>query len=191
VSPVEEYESSLRKLQRALTTLRLRFHLTGGVASIAHGEPRMTLDLDVVIDRQQLSAGMSEFLSEISQGGYVYTEQTLRNAVAAGRQFQLFDADSGVKIDFYPRELVPGELKRSVEFEIIPGLVLPIVSRCDLAIAKLIWISKGSHKSRRDLRQILARATEDERQAIRIAADDSGLSTLLGEVLSESDEIAE
>jgi hypothetical protein len=39
----------------------------------------------------------------------------------------------------------------------MPGLTLPVASRPDLVLSKLIWISKGSHKSRRDLRQIMLR----------------------------------
>ena len=63
------------------------------------------------------------------------------------------------------------------------------MSRVDAAASKLIWISKGSHKSRRDLRAIVRRADEASRNDLRAVAQQFGLGDLLAEVLSEPDEI--
>ena len=191
MSPIEAYRSTLERITALLRGLGLRFHVTGGAATILHGEPRLTLDVDLVIDREGLARSLTEFLAAIGHAGFVHTVATVRDAVSAGRQFQLFDDSAGVKLDFYPRELVPGELLRSVEFELAPGSSIPLVSRADLAIAKLIWISRGSHKSRRDLRKILIRAAEGEIEAVQDAADERGLRTLLDEVLKEADEISD
>jgi hypothetical protein len=77
----------------------------------------------------------------------------------------------------------------AVKSEIMPGLRLLVASLPDLAVSKLIWISKGSHKSRRDLRQLLMRATSDQPQTVHKLADSLVLRDLLDEVLAESDEI--
>ena len=50
-------------------------------------------------------------------------------------------------MDVYAREL-----SRSESHEVFEGQMLSVVSRQDAAISKLLWISKGSHKSRRDFR---------------------------------------
>ena len=71
----------------------------------------------------------------------------------------------------------------------MPGLTLPVASRSDLVLSKLIWISKGSHKSRRDLRQIMLRVSEAATATIHSLAEQTGLRVLLDEVLGESDEI--
>jgi hypothetical protein len=191
VSPIQQYESALRRVDTLLRDFGIRFHLTGGAATIAHGEPRLTLDVDLVVDRDQLTRCLPDFLAAVDREGFVHSAQTIRDAVREGRQFQLIDASDGVKLDFYPRELVPGELQRSIEFEIVPGFSIALVSRADLAIAKLIWISKGSHKSRRDLRKILIGALHSEFDTVQRAADERGLRTLLDEVLAESDEISD
>ena len=73
--------------------------------------------------------------------------------------------------------------------ELFPGVLLPIVARTDAALSKLIWIQHGSHRSRRDLRGILARATIDELAAVRHTAGEMNLAELLDEVLAERDEI--
>ena len=66
---------------------------------------------------------------------------------------------------------------------------VPIASLTDTAAAKLVWISKGSHKSRRDLRQLVRTSTAEQQREIERFAAGLGLSELLGDVLAESDEI--
>jgi hypothetical protein len=103
--------------------------------------------------------------------------------------FQLLDSVEALKLDIYPRELIPGELARSNTLELFDGMHIPIASLPDTIAAKLIWISKGSHKSRRDLRQLIRISTESQKQAIGKLATELGLAKLLSEVLLESDEI--
>jgi hypothetical protein len=103
--------------------------------------------------------------------------------------FQLLDVDRVIKLDLYVRCLIPGELDRSVRTELFPGVLLPIAARTDAALSKLIWIQHGSHRSRRDLRGILAGATPDERATVRQTAGEMNLVDLLDEVLAERDEI--
>ena len=73
------------------------------------------------------------------------------------------DRVESLKMDIYPRELVPGELDRSVLESVFDGEELPIASRTDVAISKLIWSSKGSPKSRRDFRKIYFSSKENDR----------------------------
>jgi len=76
-----------------------------------------------------------------------------------------------------------------VRAELFSGVFLPIVARTDAALSKLIWIQHGSHRSRRDLRRILAGATPGELTAVRHMAGEMNLTDLLDEVLAERDEI--
>ena len=179
-------------LERAVSLLRsceIRFLITGGAAAIAYGDPRTTQDIDLVIEGIAIQERLEQFVAQLRQEKFLYNEQTVRSAVAAGRQFQLLDTGSSLKLDLYPRELVSGALDRAVQVEIMPGLTLPVASRPDLVLSKLIWISKGSHKSRRDLRQIMLRVSEVETATIHSLAEQTGLRVLLDEILSESDEI--
>jgi hypothetical protein len=89
-----------------LDRLGIKYHLTGGIAAIAYGEPRMTQDVDLVMDPD-----------------------------------------------------------------------------------RVVWIRHGSHRSRRDLRRILAGASRDELHAVERMAGEMGLGGLFAEVLEESDEI--
>ncbi len=100
----------------------------------------------------------------------------------------MLDKAETLKLDVYPRELIPGELGRSQQMELFPGVILPIVSRYDAALSKLIWIEKGSHRSRRDLRSIFRNGDAVQQNAIRAQSQVMGLGVLLDEVLKESDE---
>ena len=115
---------------------------------------------------------------------------SLCRAIEKRAMFQLFDNAEALKLDIYPRELIVGELSRSCLVEIFAGVELPVVSRVDAAAAKLVWIGKGSHKSRRDLRQIYRTSSKTDRAQIQELAQQLKLKSLLDEVLHEPDEIA-
>lgn len=187
--PAETFRNTLARLATILGDHGIRFHLTGGVTSIAYGEPRMTQDIDVVVDPERLQASLPEFLAAVEAAGFLMEPESVRRAVADRGMFQLFDLAESLKIDLYAREMIPGELRRSVMADVFSDLALPIASRSDAVLSKLIWVSKGSHKSRRDLRQLLRRAPEAERAIVDRSADTLGLAALLREVLAESDEI--
>ena len=187
--PPETFQALLTTLAELLRSHGIRFHLTGGIVSAWYNEPRYTQDADLVVDQQRITSTIDELIQGFRQRDYLFHEPSVRDAVRQGRMFQIYDQQESLKADIYPGELVAGELDRSQEIEIFPGTTLPIVSRADLAVAKLIWISRGSHRSRRDLRRILRQATEEEREFIDTEAQERSLSDLLAEVLSESDGI--
>ncbi len=187
--PVEAFRESLERLVTLLRACRVRFYLTGGAAAVAYGDPRMTQDIDLVLDGVSLAECLPAFLALANRNRFLFNEAVVREALKTHRQFQLIDMDLALKIDLYPNDLVPGALDRAVELELFPQVLMPVASRPDLALSKLIWINKGSHKSRRDLRQILLRATVDEHEQVRELALQLELLPLLDEVLAESDEM--
>lgn len=189
--PIEAFRGTVERFIGILKSLKIRHHLTGGVVSVAWGEPRMTQDIDIVIDRVGATANIERLVSEIQSAGYFADEQGIRNAIHGGKPFQLLDQVEVLKLDVYPRELVPGELSRSVLAEVFPGCSIAIVSRPDAALSKLIWIKRGSHKSRHDLRQIVRRLSEEENVFLRTQALQLELTDLLDSVLAESDELFE
>ena len=187
--PADGFRPTLSKLVDVLDRFGIRFHLTGGLTSVAYGEPRMTQDIDLVLDRARVLAVRDEFLGALSDVGFHFGEEIARQGIDAGRMFQLLDVDHVVKLDLYVRCLIPGELDRSVLAEVFPGVRLPIAARTDAALSKLIWVDRGSHRSRRDLRWILAGATSDELATVRKVAREMALADLLDGVLDESDEV--
>jgi hypothetical protein len=178
----------LAKAIALLESLDIRFHLTGGITTVAYGEPRMTQDLDLVIDNDNVSARIEPFLRALSETDFLFHEASVREAIRDKRMFQLLDTREALKLDVYPRELIPGELDRSEPVEVFGGMTVPTASREDAAVSKLIWINKGSHKSRRDFRQVFRLANERQKERIRHLAQEMSLAALLDEVLAGRDE---
>ena len=188
--PAEIFRDTLSRLLEILTRHGVRFHLTGGITSVAYGEPRMTQDIDIVVDNPSLAGSLDAFIAAATQAGFMLDAEAVRRAVAEKAMFQLFDLSEALKIDVYPREMIPGELDRSAALEIFEGVLIPVVSRPDAAASKLAWASKGSHKSRRDLRQIVRHMPQAERVELDRLTGLLCLGDLLAEILGEPDEIA-
>lgn len=188
--PPDIFRHTVSRLVAILHRHGVRFHLTGGITSIAYGEPRMTQDVDVVVENRAIARAMESFIAAAEQAGFLLDAASVRRAVAERSMFQLFDMSEALKIDVYPRELVPGELDRSTMLEVFEGMPLPVASRPDAAASKLAWASKGSHKSRRDLRQIVRQMAAGDRSELDRLAAILGLVDLLADILAEPDEIS-
>ncbi len=187
--PVEAFSKTIGKFVAISDSLELPFHLTGGSISSAYGEPRLTQDIDIVISPDVAKRRVNDLVTELASSDFLFTETAVRPAVESGGLFQLLDKTESLKLDIYPRELIPGELHRSTHIELFEGVVLPVVSRVDAALSKLIWIDKGSQRSRRDFRGIFQNCDPPQQANIREQATGMKLVALLDEVLSEPDEI--
>ena len=104
----------------------------------------MTQDIDIVIDNEATSSCLDAFLASLAESDFIFDEISIRKAVTDRGRFQLLDGVESLKLDIYPRELIPGELGRSVLAEVFEDEQLPIASRADAAVSKLVWVDKGS-----------------------------------------------
>jgi hypothetical protein len=187
--PVEAFERTILKFVAIAEAIDLPFHLTGGSISSVYGEPRLTQDIDIVVSPEVAKHRVDDLVHRLASSDFLFTESVVRQSVENGVLFQLLDKSESLKLDIYPRELIPGELQRSQELELFEGVFVPVVSRTDAAISKLIWIDKGSQRSRRDFRCIFRGCNALQQSEIRSAVDKFLLHELLDEVLAESDEI--
>ena len=123
--------------------------LTGSVASSAHGMPRSTHDLDIVIapTREQLLALIEEFPDD----RYYADEQQALEALANRSQFNIIDFATGWKTDFIiaqDSEYGRSALSRRILID-LTGTAIYIATPEDVLIAKLQWAKRG--KSDRQL----------------------------------------
>ncbi len=81
-----------------LAEMRIPYMITGSVASMAYGEPRMTLDMDIVIDFPQEK--VEDFCQRFKNDFYVDSEG-IRKAIRQRNHFNIIHAPSGSKVDFY------------------------------------------------------------------------------------------
>jgi len=171
----------MERISAILGDLGLKYHFTGGVASSYYGDPRLTQDLDLVI---QLAVDQPEtraLLDRLS-AGYLVNGPVALEAIKRNELFRAIDQRSMIKIDFHVGETIPGELERSRHREIFPGLTVPLVSEEDAIVSKLLWIQQGSHKARHDVKMMLGRDEDLDRGVVQHRAASLGLHDILAEI---------
>jgi hypothetical protein len=87
----------LRMLADTLERLRIDYLVTGSMATIAYGEPRLTNDLDVVIALPV--ERVDEFCAAFPEEDYYLSREAAREAARDRRQFNIIHFASGLKID--------------------------------------------------------------------------------------------
>lgn len=93
---MEQYEL-LRHLVRCLETLKIPYLVTGAIASIAYGEPRLTNDIDVVADIEEKHIpGLTECFPEEE---FFLDADAIKEAIRHCHQFNIIHPSSGLKID--------------------------------------------------------------------------------------------
>jgi len=178
-----ELNTTLLDLVGALSQANVSYHLTGGFASSFYGEPRFTQDIDIVI---KISEGtLLDNLILCLSNNFLLDDLAIKDAVKNRRMFQALHEETMIKVDFHVGEAVPGELKRSSIEEILSGLVVPLVSKEDAILSKLLWIKKGSHKSRQDVKMMLLRPEKIDINYLNEQANVLDVSDILREVTDE------
>lgn len=186
MSGLSELWSTVDFVAGACRRRGIRFAITGGMAAIQYGDPRFTQDVDLVIDLSDVSKrrGLRE---ELEPRFYVSGIDAQSMALTSD-MVQAIEVSSSIKVDMYPRELVPGSLARARDIEVSPGRVLPFVRVEDSIVSKLIWIDLGSARSRRDVMAMLLHAPAIDAELLDRLASQCRMGALLAELRSEAQE---
>lgn len=145
----------------ALVTARLDeagipYMVTGSMASGYYGQPRMTRDVDIVVE---LQPGDPERLEALLTDAFLMSADTARGAIAHETMFNAIHREAFVKVDFVIRKSAPFRIeefgrRRRVELD---GHLMWMVSAEDLILAKLAWAGgSGSAVQVRDVRAVIA-----------------------------------
>jgi len=162
--------------------------VSGGVATLAHGEPRFTADADIVIapSAEQLERFVTLFRASEA---YVSREAAIE-ALRERTMFNLVDSRSGWRADLVllksdPFSRVEFERRRLIE---TLGLRVTGVSPEDLVLSKLSWgKNSASEKQLRDVAGIL-RIQRDalDLEYLRRWAKELGVAETLEELLTKT-----
>jgi hypothetical protein len=143
-------------MAQILTTANIPYYITCGVAAIAHGEPRSTIDLDIVIsiDLQDLSI-LAATLE--SQGFYI---AGLNDVISGNlRCLNITHLESIENVDLMisgREEYDLVKLERRQLYTLPNGAEVAIASPEDTIVSKLIWRRESqSDKQWRDILGIL------------------------------------
>jgi hypothetical protein len=149
----------LERLVGLLDGAGVPFMIAGSFASAAHGLPRTTQDLDVVIDPPRPES-LDALVSSMPPDVYYVDADAARDALRRRSMFNVVDQASGWKVDFIIRKNRPfsrAEFSRRMKISLL-GVPVFVASPEDTIVAKLEWSkqSGGSERQRRDVAGIVA-----------------------------------
>jgi hypothetical protein len=158
-------------LVQSLERLGLAYQLTGSTATMVHGEPRFTNDIDVVVDLhpQQVDA----FAAAFPPPDFYLSADAMREAVRRRHQFNIVHPASGQKVDVI---LLPenasarSQWQRGVRLSIGPGVEASFIAPEDVILRKMEYFREGgSEKHLRDIAGVLK--VQGERLDLRYIED--------------------
>lgn len=174
--------SIARAIAAILDRLEIRYVVGGSVASSVWGEPRATIDLDLMIDGS--AEAIAELVDELTETFYVDREAALEAHRRRG-SFNAIHFDSSIKIDFFMAEedeIARTQLERRKALE-ISGATLYFYSPEDLVVRKMMWFRSGGEQSERQWRDILGilRTSKEllDDAYLQSAAEKAGVNDLL------------
>ncbi len=139
-----------------LNELKIPYMIVGSIASILYGKPRLTLDMDIIIDIKE--EGIENFVSKFGSNWYVDKEM-IKDAIKKRFHFNIIHIPSANKIDFFLLQddgYARGEFDRreSERFDKTRRAFFACVE--DVIIKKLdYYLESKSEKHVEDIRGIL------------------------------------
>lgn len=150
-------------LRHALAVLereKILYAIVGSYASGIWGDPRMTLDVDIVvqIDAQHIDPLLASFPA----GEYYVSRAAVEEAVRLQSQFNVIHPTSGQKVDFMvtgPNHWAQPQLARRKRIALLADCEGYVAAPDDVILGKLVYFQEGgSEKHLRDIRGILQRS---------------------------------
>jgi hypothetical protein len=161
------------------------YMVTGSLASSYHGEPRATLDVDVVID--PTPASLARLVDDLQGARFYVDRDAARRALDERSQFNVIGPNA-LKVDFIIRKDRPFSVeefgrRRPADLLGTRGFV---VSAEDLVLAKLEWAAgSDSERQLRDAAAIVAVDDALDEAYINRWADVLGVSAAWREIRRE------
>jgi hypothetical protein len=147
--------SILKLVTERLDAAGIDYMLTGSIAAGYYAQPRMTRDIDLVVELEPADA---ERVAEAFTPEFSCDADSIRGAIARRSLFNLIHIEAVVKVDFVVRKDIPyrrEEFARRRRVE-IGGDPIWIVSPEDLILSKLAWAKTSrSEVQLHDVRQLL------------------------------------
>lgn len=145
------------KMGEIFEQISVPYLIGGSVASSILGEPRATLDIDIVAD---LKFSHIQSLLELMGGEFYIDETMIREAIENNSSFNVIHLDSMQKVDIFilsSQPLAQEEMQRRQQLLITesPDKFAWLASAEDIVLQKLIWYRLGGNVSDRQWRDVL------------------------------------
>ncbi|UJS17515.1 MAG: hypothetical protein L3J17_00245 [Candidatus Jettenia sp.] len=145
----------LRIVVKRLESAGIPYMITGSIAANFYTTPRMTRDIDIVMEVEEKD---TEILFSLFFHDFYVNKDSIKNAIRTKQIFNIIHNEGIVKVDFIIRKdsnyrKIEFKRRRSMVFE---GLNIHITSPEDLILSKLFWAKESlSEMQIRDVRNLL------------------------------------
>jgi hypothetical protein len=151
-------QASIVDFFQRLDRLEVPYFVGGSVASSAHGNPRQTNDVDIIV---RLAASHAARFADEFERDFMLSRQSIEETLETNepyRSFQIINFDSLVRIDcFVPLDepFANSEFERRQLQDVFPGLKVYVASPEDVVLRKLLWFQLGGKVSDRQWNDIV------------------------------------
>jgi len=186
---VRDYElkAFLTYVIGVLERLGIPYMVVGGFAAILYGEPRLTIDVDIVVDMG--FEHIRPFMAAFPIPDYYASEEGIRDSLLRRYPFNVIQPLTGAKVDLVPLPADPFtqpafERRQRLEYD-EAGHSATFITAEDIVLAKLVAFQKtGSDKHLRDARGVLLMQWGLlNLEAIRAGAARIGMGNILDDLL--------
>lgn len=153
--PVDPIETALA-IGRVLEALNIPYTVGGSIASSFAGEPRATVDIDIVAE---IHDGHVDALVSAVSGTFYVDAGALRRAVRARSSANLIHQATQLKVDLFVAGGTPldrRQIARRLAVDLGDGRLLYVHPPEDILLQKLRWYRLGGEVSDRQWRDIAA-----------------------------------
>ena len=182
----------LHEFARLLEDMGIRYLVVGSFASSARGQPRSTLDADIVAEITQKQARV---LAKRLVGAYYVDEAAIHRAVVDRSMFNALHLETMFKVDVYVS--TPGGFDEQQLLRRLPEQIKPnssetvyVATAEDTVLAKLVWFRKGAGVSEKQWLDVLGILAVQQDQLdttyLKKWANQLGISDLLEKAIGET-----
>jgi hypothetical protein len=143
---------------QVLEKLAIPYMVVGGFAAIFYGEPRLTIDVDIVVDMKW--AHVEPLVAAFPIPDYYVSEEGIRDSLQRCYPFNVIQPTTGAKVDLVPLPRDPFtraafQRRQRLEYDEV-GHSATFITPEDIVVAKLIaYRETESDKHLRDARGVL------------------------------------
>jgi len=169
----------IKEVASRLKEAGIEYMMTGSMALAVYSIPRMTRDIDIII---QVSPEDTARIVQLFQDDFYIDESSVRQAVQGRRMFNIIHNESVIKVDFIVRK---DEEYRALEFSRrqqidIEGVSISVVAPEDLILSKLVWARQSNSELQlRDVRQMLTTINDLDNAYLDRWSEELGVEDML------------
>jgi hypothetical protein len=154
----QELSNFFARVVQQLEQLAIPYMVAGGFAAIFYGEPRLTVDVDIVADLK--TSHIKPLLKAFPFPDYYLSEEAMRDAIRRRFPFNIIQTTTAAKVDLIP---LPDDVFSRAAFSRRQKMVFNqagaeayFISAEDIVLAKLFAFAQtGSDKHLRDIKGVL------------------------------------